>query len=315
MNKPLLILLLIIGSFAFGQNLVPNPSFEEYNYCPNGTNDPQALAIWFNPTMATPDYYNACANNGGGVPVNDWGYQEAQDGNGYFGIITYGQSPNVSNYREYIEVELLESLVAGKTYYWCMYVSLLDSTDYASNNIGISVTNNPISNVGSEELLISPIYWNSTEIIIDNINWTKLSGSFIANGGEKFLTIGNFYSQLNTSYQQINTNSIGGEFAYYYVDNVYLGIDPCTEIILEIPNIFTPNKDGINEILTFKQLVGIFNYSISIYNRWGNKVYFGENVFDWNGTNNDDPVTEGVYFYRIDYNKNESKIGFVQVVR
>ncbi|MEN9442527.1 MAG: hypothetical protein RLZ33_2604 [Bacteroidota bacterium] len=315
MNKPLLILFIFIGSIAFGQNLVPNPSFEEFDYCPTGTNDPQAVATWFNPTMASPDYYNACASNGGGVPVNDWGYQEAQEGNGYLGIATYGQTINASNYREYLEVELLEQLVAGKTYYWCMYVSLLDSVDYASNNIGITLTNNQISDLGSEEMLISQIYWNSTEIIIDNINWTKLSGSFVANGGENFLTIGNFYSQLNTSYQQIDTNSIGGEFAYYYIDNVYLGAEICADVIIEMPNIFTPNSDGLNEIFTFKEAQGIYDYSISVYNRWGNRVYFGENTFNWDGKYNGESVTEGVYFYRIEYNKNESKGGFVQVVR
>jgi len=275
---------------------VPNPSFEEFDYCPTGTNDPQALAIWFNPTMASPDYYNACSNNGGGVPVNDWGYQEAQDGNGYFGIATYSQTPTATNYREYMEVELLEQLVAGKTYYWCMHVSLIDSCDYVSNNIGISLTNNPISNAGSEEMLISPIYWNSTEIITDNINWTKLSGLFIANGGEKFLTIGNFHSQLNTSYQQIDTNSIGGEFAYYYIDNVYLGVESCEDVIIEIPNIFTPNDDGLNEILSFKEATGVFDFSISIYNRWGNSVYFDENNFNWDGTHNGKPVTAGGLF-------------------
>lgn len=315
MNKPLLILFLFFGSIAFGQNLVPNPSFEDTVYCPNGTNNPQALALWFNPTLATPDYYNTCANNGGGVPANDWGYQEAQDGNGYFGIITYGQSFNVSNYREYLEVELLESLVAGKTYYWCMYVSLLDSVDYASNNIGISLTNSQISNLSSEEMLNTSIYWNSTEIITDNVHWTKISGSFIATGGEKFLTIGNFHTQSNTSYNQINTNSIGGEFAYYYIDNVYLGTVPCVDVVLEIPNIFTPNNDGLNEIFTFKEAQGVHDFSISIYNRWGNCVYSGENTFNWDGTNNNEPVTEGIYFYRIEYNKNERKIGFVQVIR
>lgn len=315
MNKPLLILVLIIGSFAFGQNLVPNPSFEEYDYCPNGINDLQALSTWFNPTLATPDYYNVCGTNGGGVPTNDFGYQEANDGNGYSGIVTYGQTPTATNYREYLEVELLEQLVAGKTYYWCMYVSLIDSCDYASNNIGISLTNSQLSNLSSEEMLNSSIYWNSTEIITDNLNWKKLSGSFIASGGEKFLTIGNFYSQLNTSYQQVNSFSLNGNAAYYYVDNVYLGLESCIETILEVPNVFTPNNDGLNEYFTFKEAKGISDYSISIYNRWGNRVYFEENTFNWDGTYNGEPVTEGVYFYRVDYNKNESKTGFVQVVR
>lgn len=294
---------------------MPNPSFEDTIYCPNGINDLQAQASWFNPTLATPDYYNACASNGSGVPANDFGYQEAQDGNGYSGIVTYGQTPTTTNYREYLEVELLEQLVAGKTYYWCIHVSLLDSADYASNNIGISLTNSQLSNFSSEEMLNSSIYWNSTEIIIDNTHWTKLSGSFIANGGEKFLTIGNFYTQFNTSFQQVNSFSLNGNAAYYYVDNVYLGLEACTEVILEVPNIFTPNNDGLNEIFTFKEVQGINNYSISIYNRWGNRVYFAENTFNWDGIDKNEPVTEGVYFYRIEYNKNESKSGFVQVIR
>lgn len=321
MNKPLLILFLIVESFAFSQNLVPNPSFEEYETCPTGTNDFQAVATWFNPTMATPDYYNVCASNGGGVPVNDWGYQEAQNGNGYIGIATYGAHPTVSNYREYVEVELSESLIIGQTYYWCMYVSLLDSTNLASNNIGISVTNTQLSNLTSEEMLISPVTWHSSDVITDNVNWTKLSGSFIANGGEKFLTIGNFYSEASTSSVQVLTNSLNGDLAYYYIDNVYLGSEPCSSnpqdsqiVVLEMPNVFTPNGDGINDTLTFVNFSGINKFFVSILNRWGNEVYRGENEMKWDGKRHGELVSEGVYFYQVNYN-NESKTGFVQVIR
>lgn len=300
---------------------MPNPSFEEYNYCPTGTNDSQSLATWFNPTMATPDYYNACASNGGGVPVNDWGYQEAQNGNGYIGIATYGAHPTVSNYREYFEIELSESLINGQTYFWCMYVSLLDSTNLASNNIGISLTNTQLGNLTSEDMLITPVTWSSSNVITDNINWTKLSGSFIANGGEKFLTIGNFYSEASTSSVQVLSNSLNGDLAYYYIDNVYLGSESCScnqedsqIVVLEIPNVFTPNGDGINDTLTFANISGINKYSVSILNRWGDEVYHGENEMKWDGKRHGEYVVEGVYFYRVSYS-NESKTGFVQVIR
>ena len=68
------------------QNLVPNPSFEDTMHCPNGTNDPGAVSLWYNPSGASPDYYNVCSTNGGGVPWNDWGYQYAQEGHAYIGL-------------------------------------------------------------------------------------------------------------------------------------------------------------------------------------------------------------------------------------
>lgn len=316
MDKIFIIFFLVISKLSIAQNLVPNSSFEDTVYCPDGTNDSQALAIWFNPTNATPDYYNVCANNGGGVPANDWGYQEAEDGDAYIGIVTYGYVSTLSNYREYFEIELTNPLVQGVNYYWCMSISRLDSTDLASNNIGISLTETAILYTSSQSVLPTIVNDNYPLIVEDDVNWTKIGGSFVANGGEKFLTIGNFYSNDSTDFLIVNTNTLNGEAAYYYIDDVYLGMTPCIEAEVEMPNVFTPNNDGVNDIFTFKSLEGVNNYTISILNRWGNWVYIGENQFQWNGTDlQGDTVSEGTYFYILEYNEKERKTGFVQVIR
>ena len=71
-----------------------------------------------------------------------------------------------------------------------------------------------------------------------------------------------------------------------------------TETESIIPNVFTPNGDGINDQL---QIVGIDNtqdYSIKIYNRWGRKVYEGTNALaHWDGGNS----KAGTYFYELIY--------------
>lgn len=316
MNKLLVIFYVFFANILFAQNLVPNSSFEDTLSCPLGTNDPQALATWFNPTMATPDYYNSCANNGAGVPSNDWGYQFAQEGQAYIGLCIYGDHPIVSNYREYMEVQLLDSLISGLEYFWCMHVSLLDSTNYASNNIGISLTNNSIINSSSEEMLVTTITDNYDHILLDNKGWTQISGSFIANGGEKFLTIGNFYSDENTDFIEVMDSSINGDFSYYFIDNVYLGLQPCVDPDILVPNVFTPNNDNVNDVLTFAEINGVSNFSIRIVNRWGNTVYYGQNELFWDGTNSTgELVAEGIYFYVLEYNDDQIKKGFVQVVK
>jgi len=65
---------------------------------------------------------------------------------------------------------------------------------------------------------------------------------------------------------------------------------------ITIPNVFTPNADGVNDIF---KIDGIENYpgsKVLIYNRWGQRVYSSDDYNDavaWDARNNSD----GVYFY------------------
>lgn len=65
-----------------------------------------------------------------------------------------------------------------------------------------------------------------------------------------------------------------------------------------IPNVFTPNGDGINDFL---QIVGVdetAEYNIEIFNRWGVNVFQGKDALShWDGGSN----AEGTYFYILKY--------------
>jgi gliding motility-associated-like protein len=296
------------------QNLVPNGSFEDTVYCPTGTNDPGALSTWYNPTMASPDYYNSCANNGGGVPINDWGYQYAQHGKAYIGVATYYST--LVNYREYIQIKLSSKLEANKSYCWSFWISLLDSVDFASNNIGIGLSQNPITDFASESLLAINNYGFDAEIYLDRNIWKKVTGTFVANGQEEYLTLGNFFDDSNTNFTQIATNSIGGEGAYYFIDNVFIG--DCISLVL-IPNVFSPNNDLINDKFCL-ETNGISDLKITIMNRWGQIVYEGFDNPNWDGKYQDEECSEGLYFYLSTYkniqtNFYETKTGFIQLIR
>jgi gliding motility-associated-like protein len=74
---------------------------------------------------------------------------------------------------------------------------------------------------------------------------------------------------------------------------------------LDVPNVFSPNGDGINDVFFVKNLTDeYYSYSnLSVYNRWGDEVYrdghYGLNGTWWDGqnTHQNDPLLEGVYFY------------------
>jgi len=80
---------------------------------------------------------------------------------------------------------------------------------------------------------------------------------------------------------------------------------PDCEIIVIMPNVLTPNGDGINDYLDLG-LIDIYpGNSISIYNRWGRLVYEKTDYKnDWNADN----VEGGTYFYVLDLNDNEQPI-------
>ena len=68
---------------------------------------------------------------------------------------------------------------------------------------------------------------------------------------------------------------------------------------LLIPNVFTPNGDGVNDFFTFN--TGAFrDLELRMYDRWGNLLY-SDKQFRWNGQTDDgEEVAEGVYVYRLE---------------
>lgn len=92
---------------------------------------------------------------------------------------------------------------------------------------------------------------------------------------------------------------------------------PHTSYMGEIPNVFTPNGDSVNDFFDLP-MVNITDYHLIIKNRWGILMFesFNENE-NWDGKANGELVEEGVYFYQLIYTCNEQRMksGFVQVIR
>ena len=65
-----------------------------------------------------------------------------------------------------------------------------------------------------------------------------------------------------------------------------------------IPNVFTPNGDGLNDKLVFAGIDHSAAYNLKIFNRWGGSVFETNNSEEsWDGGTSDD----GTYFYELKY--------------
>lgn len=87
----------------------------------------------------------------------------------------------------------------------------------------------------------------------------------------------------------------------------------------EVPNIFTPNRDGINDSFIIPCLSGdqYPNNRVSVYDQWGSEVFTASPYQnDWEGIYNGRDLPEGTYFYVIEFGAGKSPVsGFVVIKR
>ncbi len=268
-----------VGGEVFSQNLVPNSSFENITNCPY-FNQIYYAPPWFQPCIhngniinsSSSDLFDTCSDNSNfGIPTNLIGFQNARNaGHGYAGIYFY---VDTANYREYLEVELDSILKPNIKYDVQFYVSLSFPLSAVSNCGAYFSVDSLLDTTNLKALnYLTPQIQNPlNHMLNDTANWMLISGSFIASGGERFMTIGNFELPSNTNVQYLG----GGTFSYYYIDDVSVvyspdnGVDDINndENILIIPN---PASDN----LTVQLKTGpTTKTTLTINNILGEQVY------------------------------------------
>jgi gliding motility-associated-like protein len=89
---------------------------------------------------------------------------------------------------------------------------------------------------------------------------------------------------------------------------VYIHIDvvPCTEVY--IPNIFTPNGDGRNDIFFVKTEMELKSFEMVVYSSNGQQLFLSKDITrGWDGTYKGQPQPHGLYFYTVRYIDNLGK--------
>lgn len=214
---------------AHAINLIPNPSFETFSICPPAYGQINVLPPWDTPTTGTSDAFNACAPNtfpSLNVPQNQLGFQNARTGSGYAGIIPYSAAPD---YREYISAPLLAPLSPGQPYTLTFYISVADSASLAIDRLGAYFSVGPVGPINNYAVLpYTPQVESPVNVYLTNATqWTAITGTFVAVGGENWITIGNFHDDATTNTVVGPGTWPGG--SYYYIDD--------TDMQLTVPTV------------------------------------------------------------------------------
>ncbi|MFM2225945.1 MAG: hypothetical protein RJA07_2147 [Bacteroidota bacterium] len=275
--KRCLIIFILFGVITYnsnGQNLILNSGFENHwgGDCTNGSSvvfyDSLNVTSQFGCTIKdwiriseTPDGY---WNKGHDFPRNSYAkYIYPHSDSVCVGGVFFSKLPNTT-LREIIEGKLIKPLIADHHYQFSIYVQLFDTMHVT--NAGKLVGINSFSAVFTDTMIPShldlPIqnYTPQVQIntmVTDTQHWVLLMDTFIAVGGEQFVSIGNFKTDAQTQFILVDSQSNLPEASYYYMDDVSLiditplGIDEVGISKIEVyPN---PAKESI--VVSSKSLV------------------------------------------------------------
>ena len=215
---------------AEGQNLVPNPSFEDTVMCPDAGAQVARAKHW-NILKDTPDYFHeCCVYPQYSIPQNSFGYQWPATGEAYIGMFTY--STLDSNYREIVGTYLTTPLTIGERYFVSFKTSLafnpIRGANVAASKVGILFSTNDYLTTPPPINNYCQVY--SALIISDTILWTTVKGSFVADSAYQFISISSFFTVSKIDTLRFYNNN--WYQSYYYIDDVCVSADSmyCEEL-------------------------------------------------------------------------------------
>jgi OmpA-OmpF porin, OOP family len=214
--------LLLTGGLFAQDNLVVNGSFEDYTGRVKKEGSIDMSNGWASATGVKADFFAPSKEGIVNTPDNIYGSEAPKDGDCYAGIVAYSYGDKIP--RSYLITRLSETLKKGKKYCVSYNVSLAEGSKYAVNQMGMLFSKSEFES-DSKAILQEDAQVKSDKIFNAVFGWHQICGVFIAQGGEKFLTLGNFNPTLDIKNEKNKLEKGSSKVtpmiaAYYYIDDV-----------------------------------------------------------------------------------------------
>jgi gliding motility-associated-like protein len=170
----------------------------------------------------------------------------------------------------------------------------------------------------------NPATWFETTIqtsdnstgAISQWNWSSPGATSITNGGTTGIIE---YTQGVTGTYPITLTVSTPQGCS---DSITLNIEIVPDIILYVPNSFTPDGDEHNQKWNFYiDGIDLQNFEVVIYNRWGEVIWESHDANEsWDGTYGGYKVPQGTYSWKISYKEKDSDgrkyhTGFINILK
>jgi hypothetical protein len=230
--------LIFLFCFAFSTqpaqivNYVSNGGFEECGNCVNYAFGPLKAKYWA-PIDTLKNTYLLLSKlpPSNQVPLSGYAYQWPKSGNNYIAGLLYYKPNSIQTKRAYPRNTLKQNLQAGVTYCVKFYCSITNQSTFGVDGCGAYFGDSSTDTISQSDkpiAYLTPQVQNPPgNILKDTLNWILITGTFTANGSEKYLILGNFKSDPATNSQLINpTNlpTVGTDVLYDDVSCIALNL-------------------------------------------------------------------------------------------
>ncbi len=193
------------NSQAVVKNLVPNGSFENYR---RKSSDIRKAIPWRG--IETIDYYHNALSN------DTTRQKGAYSGYAYTGFRFR------KKYKEFLQTKLAEPLHRGTVYEFTMHIRLAYWSNAVLKSFGVLFSKAGYR--GQMDAVKSNMF--DTVCVQGGLHnayhWITVRGYYKADGGEKYITIGNFAPKIRKDLMRIEISKFGAREAYYFVDDISL---------------------------------------------------------------------------------------------
>ena len=200
-------------------------------------------------------------------------------------------------------VKLLEPLQADTAYCVKFYLCLAEFYYLcATSNVGVHFSTDSIYCSCADTLSVTPQVVHDPAVILqDTMNWMEVSGTYVAQGGERFIAIGNFLPNALTN---VVLESPPGftNIAYYYLEDV--SVERCSQVGVSANalveqqkslNVFpNPASDVVRIEHAFRQGD---EYRVDVFDLWGRRLI--AQAFTNNQSLDVSMLRDGLYMLRL----------------
>ena len=194
------------------------------------------------------------------------------------------------------------NITSDQDIFWANTIAFMDQLD--------TVWTAPTLNVSSDTLSVASSFYQ--------YQWYLNDEPIIGANDPQYITTQNglYYAEVTL---------LGGcksksNFAFYDSFPIDIPVEEPGVDTLVMPNVFSPNNDGVGDFFKPIKISGYHVNEISVYNRWGSMVHQEMNPdLLWDGHTAHEHASEGVYYWVMDYQNKKgilfTKSGMVQLVR